>query len=87
MNKKILEQLSLFLLSSILLLLGGVFLVQYPFFAIPIVILGLFFGLRNYIKTSKEINKKIEGEGTNKLTVSEKEPAKPNEGDLWIDTK
>jgi len=83
MNKKTLE----FLLSSILLLLGGAFLMQYPLFAIPAVIIGLFLGYRNLIKTSREINKKIEGEGTGKITVSDREPTEPNKGDLWVDTR
>ena len=86
MNKKTLEFL-LFLLSTIILFLGGVFFIQYPLFVIPAVIIGFSFLCINFIKTSREINKKIEGEGIKKITVSDKEPTESNKGDLWIDTR
>lgn len=84
MNKKTLEFL-LFLISSIILFLGGVFFRQYPLFAIPAVILGFSYLCINYVKTSREINKKIEGEGIPKITVSDKKPTNPKEGEIWID--
>jgi len=86
MSKKILEFL-LFLLSSIILFLGGIFLMQYPFFAIPAVIIGFSFLCINNIKTFREINKKIEGKGIQKITVSDKKPTNPKEGEIWVDTK
>lgn len=85
MNKKTLEFL-LFLLSSIILFFGGVFFRQYPLFVIPAVIIGFSFLCINYVKTSREISKKIEGQGIPKITASDKKPANPKEGEIWIDT-
>jgi hypothetical protein len=79
-NKKTLE----FWVSNIILIIGGVFLISYPFVGIPAVCVGLFLQYRNFIKTSREINKKIGGEGIKKITVSDREPTESNEGDLWI---
>jgi hypothetical protein len=83
MNKKTLE----FLVPSIISIFGGVFLLSNPFIGIPAICLGLFLEYRNFIKTSREINKKIEGDGIGKITISEKEPTEPKEGDLWIDKR
>lgn len=85
-NKNTLEFL-LFLLSSIILICGGVFLISYPFVGILAVFIGLVLQCRHFIKTSSEINKKIRGEGIEKITVSNRQPTEPNEGDLWVDTR
>lgn len=80
------KEFLLFLLFSIIFFLGGVFFLQYPLFAIPAVIIGFSYLCIDYVKTSREINKKIEGEGIPKITASDKKPTNPKEGEIWIDT-
>ncbi len=33
------------------------------------------------------LNKKVDGDGTSKITVGQDAPKNPKKGDLWIDTK
>lgn len=77
----------LFSVSSIILFLGGVFFTQYPYHVIPPVIIALTFLFLDYLKTSKEISNKIEGEGIRKIIVSNKEASGGKTGDLWMKYK
>ena len=75
----------MFFISSIVLFLGGIFVLQYPVWVIPFVLIALLYLCTDYEKTYREINKKIEGEGVPKITVSDKAPVHPKEGEIWID--
>ncbi len=88
--KKETLRLLFFALFSIVIFFGGVFFTQYPVIIIPIVIFAFYYLLKDYMKTSKEISKKIEGEGITKITASDKDAPNPKgrqEGELWIKYK
>lgn len=81
-SKKVIE-ISLFVVGTSSIFQSGIVWTVSPWSAIILLVVGLFI----LIVTQFFMRKNIEGAGDEKITVSDKEPKNPREGDLRVDTK
>jgi hypothetical protein len=86
MKTKFMLNLLKILISILFIFLAGVLILTHIVIAIALLIIGAAFQIYDSYKNYVSLNKKIDGDGVSKISVSNEPPKKPKVNDLWIDT-